>query len=829
LTDNSTLPLAQGYALAAAETSSKDGAVNFILLKNGKPVYGAVVSLGGTFKYKVNGVPVLLVHLAGAMKSEDRGFAEVDGIFQVSDLPDIKLFESGRLGNMELIDLSEDGIEFRNSRTLTFTRNFIVPLTADLAIIVIDKPDLLYYPVGTISDYGVHEIRGPVFDASPAITAIQGGNNLAAAARWNSQNYSGFYFDPEKSLGDETLILFDVQGRRVPSPIQIAVSSGSRLGQEGFQYVTSLQPKEFEFKPWGDYFVINFLGTQWFAGYDSSVSGPKAVKSLLEHEYLGKVLLDVETQGIVLAGNYSLQEGYEMRIRDVGNDSIFLQLLKDGIPVDNSVVNSNSTYIYKKDLGDVKDLPVIMVHLNNVFNNGTKSFATIDGVFQISDKYLFSIDQGLLIGDLEIIAVQPYGIMMVNDDYVDLNRDSTVAIGPGMNLRMADNDTLRYYLYTAAYVVPPPKPPLINKSVNVSSGASENFSMIVQAAEIHQVTADILDSSNKTLFTEDITTLGLGSGDLWGFAWRWNATTLQLSDDKSRVLDARGGSVPGLLYLNSSTPPVQVGVVFDSSGRINRITSSKSVYYVASTEYNRQNVGMDYDAMLANETARKRFIRIEPGKSILQFYDVVDNKFVPSSINHTLQGTLTALEPHAIVVDAKPGRYELRVRIENAVNAIQVFGEFFNVTPGEGRGIHLGSADVKAGESVNIPLEAPVSGVEKNINISYNATMLKATNISGECKPTWQVDSNAGKISVLLPGGCGAANLTFATKNSAAQRANGTTYLNVTGTRGFKPETITNGSITIAADDKAARKSGALGFIASLAAFVAGAYARLRG
>ena len=117
--------------------------------------------------------------------------------------------------------------------------------------------------------------------------------------------------------------------------------------------------------------------------------GPRATKSLLEHEYLGKVLLDMETQGIVLAGNYSLQEGYEMRIHDVGNDSIFLQLLKDDIPVDNSVVNSNSTYIYKKDLGDVKDLPIIMVHLNNVFNNGTKSFATIDGVFQISDQYLF--------------------------------------------------------------------------------------------------------------------------------------------------------------------------------------------------------------------------------------------------------------------------------------------------------------------------------------------------------------------------------------------------------------------------------------------------------
>jgi hypothetical protein len=236
---------------------------------------------------------------------------------------------------------------------------------------------------------------------------------------------------------------------------------------------------------------------------------------------------------------------------------------------------------------------------------------------------------------------------------------------------------------------------------------------------------------------------------------------------------------------------------------------------------------MDYDAMFANETARERFLKIEPGKSILQFYDVIDNKFVPGKFNHTLQGTLAVLEPHAVVRDAKPGRYELRVRIENAVNAIQVFGEFFNVTPSEVRGISLGSVVAQAGESVAIPLEAPISGAEKRISISYDATMVKAVGISGECEPTWKVDSNLGNISVLLPGGCGAANLTFDAKNSASKRA--TTYLNVTGKSGFKPEYITNGSITIVAGDKAAKKSGALGFVASIAAILAAAYARRRG
>ncbi len=830
LSYNRTLPLAYGYELAAVETSRKDGAVNFILLKNGKPIYGSVVSLGDTFTYKVNDVPVILVHLADAMKGEDDGFAQVDGIFQISDLPDIRLFEGGQLGNMELNDLSEDGIEFRNSKALTLRRDSVVPLTPDLGIIVLDQPDLAYYPVGAIFDYGIHEIRGPAFDGNPSVSISQGDENLPAIARWNSQNYSGFYFDPTKSLGEETLILHNVQGRRVPS---IFLNNSNRESNnpvpEGFQYNTLLQPKKFEFDSWGQYYVISFLGSQWFAGYDSSIEGRKATKSLLEHEYLGKVLWDIEPQAIILAGNYSLQEGYEMRIRDVGNDSIFLQLLKDGMPVESSVVKSNSTYIYKRDLGDVKDLPIIMVHLNNVFRNGTKSIATIDGVFQISDQEVLSVEPGLQLADLRIVSVQPFGIFMFNDDYINLNRDSTISLGPGMNIRVADNDTLRYYLYTAAYVVPRPEPPLIKKPDNVTSGAAANFSMVVQAAEISQVTADILDSSNKTVFAGDITASGLGSRDIWVFGWNWNATTLQLSDDKSFIMDAGESSVPGLLYLDQSVPPVQVGVVFNSTGRISRITSGKSVYYISRSEYGRIDAGMDYDVMITNESSRKDFLKIEPERSILQFYDVIDGKLVPSGINHTLQGTLAVLEPHAVTVAAKPGRYELRVRVENAVNAIQAFGEFFNVTPAEVRGVSLGSAEALAGESVTIPLEAPVNGSEKRIGISYDASIVKATGIEGECKPTWQVESNPGTITVLLPEGCGAANLTFAARNTAAEKENVTVDLNITSTSGFDPETITNGSISIAADGSASKKSDTLGIMATLAAFVAGAYARRRG
>lgn len=204
--------------------------------------------------------------------------------------------------------------------------------------------------------------------------------------------------------------------------------------------------------------------------------------------------------------------------------------------------------------------------------------------------------------------------------------------------------------------------------------------MFVVAAEIRQVTADILDSSNLTISSRDITQLAQGSGEHWSFSWDWNLTTLQLADDNSPVMDANGGPVPGLLYLNPATAPVHVAVTFDPTGRISSITGSNIAYYVSEIAYRSLNLPTDYETMLANETARRQFIKIELGKSMIQFLNVVDGRLFPSGSNHTLQGTLNSLEPHAIRTSVSPGRYELRVRVENAVDAIQMFGEYFNVT-----------------------------------------------------------------------------------------------------------------------------------------------------
>ncbi|MDD4580146.1 MAG: S-layer protein domain-containing protein, partial [Methanothrix sp.] len=827
---NSTIALQEGYILAVRDVSVKTGVVNFLLLKNDQLVYSSIVDIGDTFVYKINDIPVILVHLANAMRGDDDGLAEIDAVFQVSDEPYFKIFDGGRIGNMMLSHYSEEDMEFENNRTLTFSRDSMVPLTPDLQIMVLDLPDLVYYPMGGIFDYGIYEIRGPTFDGNSSIPSTMGKYNTTVAARWDSSNYSGFFFDPENLLGSEHLIIHRFNGRSVmPTTMPKAYENNNTVVQDGLQYTALVQAKDFEYKPWGHYFVVNFPGvpTPWFAGYDSSMEVERPSKSLIEREYLGMVLMDIELkttpENQILAGNYSLNEGYEMRIRDVDNDSIFIQLLKNGITVDSSVVKSNSTYIYKKDLEDVKDMPIIMIHFSGVFDGGKERFALIDGIFQISDQYVLPIEPGRGMGELEVVAVLPDQIIMINTDRINFNRDSKVNIGPGMDVRVADNDTFRYYLYTSAYVVPAPEPPMLNIQRNVTSSGSANFSMIVQAAEIRQVLMSILDSNNRTVYSRDITSLGMGSDQFWRFDWIWNATTRQIGDNGSVLLDA--GSLPlnGLLYLNGSSLPVMVYVTIDPQGRISEITDGASVYYITKSEYSKLNLTLDYDSMMANSTARKDFFQIKPGVSILQFYDLLNTGLAPSGINYTLEGNLNDLLPHINVAGARPGRYELRVRVENVVNAIMpTTGEYFNVTPIEMRNVSLDSVQAFPGGQATVRLAVPGPGGNKAVNITYDASKLTPLSISGDGKATWQINATSGEIGVLLPEGSDAANLTFAVKKGIS--TNDTIDLNITGMSGFVADVVSNGAINIVKG----KTSPSLGLLASLAALAAGAWARRR-
>lgn len=840
LTYSEPLSLQDGYELAVNEISESNDEVNVVLLKNREIEDFKVVGVGDTYVFKKDDIPIIMVHLADAMCGEDCGIVEVDGVFQVSDDPVIKLVQGGRLDNMKLTDLSEDGIEFRTDKDLNLKRDSVVPLMdGQLSLVVLDTPGLVYYPQGGIFDYGVHEIRGPVYDENSNLSVYHPTTREVVGqvkARWDSGNFSGFYFDPQDMLGEESLVIFNLTGRNI-MPYRSTVVNGVRVGTSGMQYVSLVQSNDFEFEPWGNYNVISLLGQLWFAGYDENTSQDIDHVNPILQEQIIQPLIDSDDTIILNSGrSLSLREGYDLLLLSVSNDKAFVHLRKNGEMVNSAVLTPNTTYTYEADVGEVDDLPIIAIHVQNVFESDPErgmQGMVIDGLFQISDRYYLPVDPNRDFGEFTIAASNPTFILMVNPDVVSLDRDSSQGLWYGMDTRVADNDTLRYYIYNRQYVVPKPELAGINYPKTIPSSSEANFTIAVKAAEIQRVSADILDPDGRTVFGRDLTEHGLGSEDNWIFAWSWNATTLRLSDDGGPLLDA-DQPVPALLFQNESSEPVKVWILFDQSGRIASMLDGETSYYLSPYGLGLVNANLSYEDMLANETARREYIKIEPGRSVLKFFDYINGTSRLNNTNHTITGPLESIEPHAVRVGAKQGRYELRLLIENAVNALRISDAFyFQVALPEARGVVLGSSVASSGEAVSVPLEVPRSGGEKSINISYDPAVVKATGATGPCDVPSYIDPVGGSIRVVMPANCSTANLTFKVQD-LKDEANATTNLRVIDVRGFQPESLTNGSIMVVPEGAEKGEAGTIersnapAFAAALAAFAIMAFARRR-
>ena len=122
-------------------------------------------------------------------------------------------------------------------------------------------------------------------------------------------------------------------------------------------YSTSAEETDFEFGDWGSYQVIGFMADKYFAGYKANDLFDKDV-SLINDGQLRRVLIDSDDESTITTGSVlSLEEGYELRIKqiDIDGNKVYLALAKDGEEVDSKVVSPDSspksaTYEYKVDI-----------------------------------------------------------------------------------------------------------------------------------------------------------------------------------------------------------------------------------------------------------------------------------------------------------------------------------------------------------------------------------------------------------------------------------------------------------------------------------------------
>ena len=311
---------------------------------------------------------------------------------------------------------------------------------------------------------------------------------------WNNSNFAGFYQDIDENIGNEQ-IAFNLSSR---GPNSATLSGQEISGIRGVTYKTSAQLKNFKFKGWGKYYVIGFLSEEYFVAYNnrSFLFNESKNSNLMSHEQIDKVLIDSNTEQTITSSNHlKLDEGYELAVKSVDNKSnkVYVDLSKDGMVIDSRIIKpsipdpkmKDMTYVYKTNLGEIKDIIVMAVHFKNAFRSNDVNVATVDGIFQVSDSTTpVILDQQY--DRMSIRNVDPQNLIITMDNKdktMRLMKNEEIQLMQNIFIKTADQDEINLmsplrYCIMKKYIVPDTyemRGSVYNLSIKEANWTARNF------------------------------------------------------------------------------------------------------------------------------------------------------------------------------------------------------------------------------------------------------------------------------------------------------------------------------------------------------------------
>jgi S-layer protein (TIGR01567 family) len=465
VTKDKPLQLQEGYQLSFKTIDNRFDRVELELQKNGivvdaRDAYPSKDNANfddKTYYYKKDlgaqkGLVTIAVHIKNAYNDTETAAITVDGIWQLSEKP-MPVNLGARFnkmsvdkvdGNAGTITLNNDGMP------ITLQKKSDVLLMGDMHLKTADNDTLRFYIYREATQPGTYEIRGSI-----AGTTSQTDNLVDGSFTWNAQNFAGFYYDIDRDLGTETLTT--------------TLTEGSRLSGDdpnGIEYQTTAQLAKFNFPDWGRYRIIGFMAEPYFAGYYPAEDwGPDQLnrestdENSLACEQLEKILRDEGEEIVLSKGSYlDLEEGYRLLLKGIDeHGKALVELSKDGITVHSKVIapgheyatTADKTYYYRMNVGAQNGLVTIAVHFKDAVNDGRKSEAIVDGIWQISGEPI-SVKPDMSYDKMRIRSIDATNgvISMDNkDNAMTLNRNRDVSLFPEIGIRTADSDSLRFFIY----------------------------------------------------------------------------------------------------------------------------------------------------------------------------------------------------------------------------------------------------------------------------------------------------------------------------------------------------------------------------------------------
>ncbi|MEA3281963.1 MAG: S-layer protein domain-containing protein, partial [Euryarchaeota archaeon] len=390
--------LEEGYSLSPRDIGMDGDKVWLLLLKDGKVLKDAIIDSGRCdadrwFKYyNVTGALVFSTYVDVVFRGTESNVVQLRHTTQYSEI-DGSVFEWAK-------NIIPVGIVIITPPTITgYAPDSYISDPEGVARdfnIAIDQPsDVVWYIDGTVVKDTEKGVTSAYYTDDSAKTGYW---NVSAVARnangvdmqtwwwavnlsepftgfriwdanreppmdldymWDARSCTGFYYDVDDDISTETLT------------IHLGGYTDRNIKEGDLTYITTAADIGFEYGDWGSYKLIGFMAEKYFAGYeakDTSITNENI--RLLSKDMLSKVLIDEDEKHMISTGaSLKLKEEYELKIiqLDIDGGQAQIDLMKGGKSVDSDIVTSPDTYVYTEDIGKLDDVPLVAVHIDNVF------------------------------------------------------------------------------------------------------------------------------------------------------------------------------------------------------------------------------------------------------------------------------------------------------------------------------------------------------------------------------------------------------------------------------------------------------------------------------
>ncbi|WNY28877.1 hypothetical protein MmiEs2_10900 [Methanimicrococcus stummii] len=451
------IDLGRGYTLYVDQVDVGGNKTNLILKHDDVELGSGIVnaSESGNWIFETNilneqGVQVLRVHVKDTFQSVSGAAVEINGLWLVDYLNAIEVKSDVDYGKWNATTINSESLTYV-AEDIVLSSNAVIPLGKDLFIRVQDGFEI---PPADVDETYDSQNRYYLFKehTAPGTYNIKSEVSFFGTV-YTYSNFGAFYYDLDQNLATEILYTY-------PNPDKFEKESQS------FMYLTTYIHTNYEYLPNTGLDDDENLLNSWDSGYDvMGYFGEKYVPLnvidskgfyIADSTKLDKfapLVTDDDSKHTLTTKEWiELGRGYSLQVDqiDVKGNQVNLELYKDGVLVNSSIVTTNAgdgsgDWIYKDTIQNVKDVQLLRVHVKDVFQGNKDAVVEIDGIWLTDFKNVTDLKADDRVGLLKYDGLHSmdefryYFDTYANSAFKKLDAESVLIFYLANNLTLSDD------------------------------------------------------------------------------------------------------------------------------------------------------------------------------------------------------------------------------------------------------------------------------------------------------------------------------------------------------------------------------------------------------